>query len=85
MRHLKLSTEQLRQCEASEPLRMVYEEIDRTMATDDLRPAQWWEWRRKCWIDGVTTARVVESDRLWRIASALVIDNSRRTEGGEHG
>ena len=49
---------------------MVDAELERVRRTDDL-PCQWWERRRRHWVEGVGTARAVSECNLWAIKSAF--------------
>lgn len=52
---------------------MVDAELER-VSKDDLRPAAWWEFRRRVWIEGVRAARRVTAQRLVAIKSAFYED-----------
>ena len=56
---------------------MVDDEIARIDVAD--LPCEWWQWRRKHWVDGVGTARAVSLRHLVSIKSAFYGDE--RTEG----
>ncbi len=49
---------------------MIDAELERVRRTDDLA-CEWWQRRRRQWVDGVGTARVVSERRLWAIKSAF--------------
>ena len=54
--------------------KMIDDELERVRQTDDLFPAQWWQFIRRAWMDGVGTARAVSESKLWPIKSAFYED-----------
>jgi len=49
---------------------LVDAEIKR-LDTKDIH-AEWWQWRRRHWVDGVGTARAVSLRQMWAIKSVLL-------------
>jgi hypothetical protein len=56
---------------------MIDAELERVRKVDDL-PVQWWERRRRQWVDGVITARVISEEHLWAIKSAFYGEEAPR-------
>ncbi len=52
---------------------MIDAELERVRRTDDLT-CEWWQRRRRQWVDGVGTAHAVSEGKLWKIKSAFYED-----------